>query len=58
MWVSWDAINGLIEAGREKCITCTLTPQEQRQCKLAKALDEMPAEKDETAAGCGYYGRL
>ena len=58
MWVSWDAINGLIEAGREKCITCTLTPQEQRECKLARALDTMPADKDETATGCGYYGRL
>ena len=58
MWLSWDTINGLIEAGREKCVTCTLDPQEQRQCELAKALDTMPAEKDETATGCGYYGRL
>ena len=58
MWLSWDTINGLIEAGREKCLTCTLDPQEQRQCPLARALDTMPAEKDETAMGCGYYGRL
>ena len=58
MTLSWDTINCLIEAGREKCLTCDLTPDRQRQCPLAKALDKMPAEKDETATGCGYYGRL
>ena len=58
MWLEWDTINGLIEAGREKCLTCALEPDKQRQCPLAKALDTMPADKDETATGCGYYGRL
>ena len=58
MTLSWDAINNLIEAGREKCLTCALNPQEQRQCPLAKALDTMPAEKNETTTGCGWYGRL
>jgi hypothetical protein len=33
-------------------------PQEQRECRFARALDTMPAEKDETATGCGYYRRL
>lgn len=58
MTLSWDAINGLIEASRDRCLTCALNPQEQRQCKLAKALDTTPAEKDETATGCGYFGRI
>lgn len=58
MWVSWDTINGLIEASRDRCLTCALNPQEQRKCPLAKALDELPVEKDETARGCGWFGRL
>ena len=58
MWISWDAVNGLIEAARERCVTCERNPQEQRQCPLAKALDQLPAEKDETTTGCGWYGRL
>ena len=58
MWVSWDTINGLIEASRERCVVCTLDPQQQRQCPLAKALDQLPSEKDEAAPGCGWYGRL
>lgn len=58
MWVSWETINQLLEAARDRCLTCDLDTQGQRQCALAKALDTLPTEKDEGASGCGWFGRL
>ena len=58
MWMSWEAVYALLGAARSACLTCDLTPDKQRQCPLAKALDELPTSKDETARGCGYFGRI
>lgn len=58
IWVSWDTLNMLIESAKEKCLVCDLPVDKQRQCPLAKALETLPAEKDENAPGCGWYGRL
>lgn len=56
MVLSWDQLNALREAAREKCVMCTLDTQEQRKCPLAKLLDALPGERNENARGCGYYG--
>ena len=58
-WLSYDALDILCEAAQEKCVLCTRNPQEQRQCKLAKALDELPLRKaDEKHHGCRYHNGL
>lgn len=57
-WLSWEALNALFEAAREKCIVCDLPNDKQRQCPLAKVLDGFPSGKSETAKGCGYFGLL
>lgn len=58
-WLSHEAIEALAEGAQEKCIMCTLDRQEQRKCKLAKALDEMPVRNaDEHSAGCRYHNGL
>lgn len=56
MILSWNQINLLREAAREKCVTCSLDITDQRRCPLKKLLDELPGERDENARGCGYYG--
>ena len=54
--LSFNQINALHSAAKEKCLLCTLNPQEQRQCPLAKIFDELPGKKDEHSRGCGYFG--
>ena len=56
MILSWEQYNTLGKAAMEKCVTCELNPQEQRQCPLAKILDELPGRKYENTNGCGYFG--
>ena len=56
MVLSWNQLEALCSAAREKCLLCTLDPQSQRRCPLAKLLDELPGEKNENARGCGYFG--
>lgn len=56
MILSWDQLEALGTAAREKCLMCTLNTQEQRQCPLAKLLDGLPGERNENARGCGYFG--
>lgn len=58
MWVSWATIKELTDAAGEKCKLCDLDPQQQRQCPLAKALDTLPAVKDERGNGCGWFGKV
>lgn len=58
MWVSWETLKELTDAAGERCKFCTMDTQEQRQCPLAKALDALPAGKDEASNGCGWYGRV
>lgn len=56
MVLSWNQINLLRDAAREKCLTCSRDITDQRRCPLKKLLDELPGERDENARGCGYYG--
>jgi hypothetical protein len=56
MLLSWDQINVLNEAAREKCLVCSLDPQQQKSCPLAKIYDQMPGDKDKYDKGCGYSG--
>lgn len=59
MWLSWEALEALTEGVRDHCLMCTCNTEEQRRCKLAKALDELPCIKaDENARGCRYFGGL
>ena len=58
-WLSYDALDTLCEAAQDRCLLCQKNRQEQRQCPLAKALDELPCNKaDERAEGCRYFTGL
>mgnify|MGYP003302273880 FL=1 len=58
-WLSYDALDTLCEAAQERCLMCQKNKQEQRQCPLAKSLDELPCAKaDERADGCRYFTGL
>ena len=54
--LSWEQYNTLGAAAMEKCVVCTLNPQEQRKCPLKKVLDELPERKNNNSNGCGYFG--
>lgn len=56
MILSWEQLGELGRAAMEKCITCECDVQQQRQCPLAKVLDQLPMAKDAQAKGCGYFG--
>ena len=58
-WLSYDSLDTLCEAAQSVCITCMKNPQEQRKCRLAKCLDELPCKNaDENAFGCRYFKGL
>ena len=58
-WISYDSLDTVLEAAQSYCLTCSKDTQEQRKCKLAKALDELPLRKaDEKAHGCRYFSGL
>lgn len=58
-YMSWQALESITEAVTDHCLMCTKSVQEQRQCPLAKALDEAPVKKaDNNARGCRYFGGL
>lgn len=55
-WLSVAALEQILGASREHCLTCMKDPQQQRACKLAKAFNEIPiGRQDEKADGCGYF---
>ena len=56
MWISFKALVSILEVLHEHCMLCTKNTQEQRMCPLAKALDTLPSDKDDTQPGCGYFG--
>ncbi|MBP3409705.1 MAG: hypothetical protein J6M10_01800 [Clostridia bacterium] len=59
LWLSWEALEALSEAIKDRCLMCQKDTTEQRKCRLAKALDELPCIKaDENARGCRYFGGL
>ena len=55
MILSWEQLGELGRAAMEKCVTCSLDPQQQRQCPLARVLDQLPGSKNERSNGCGYF---
>lgn len=59
-WLSYDALDMLCAAAQEgRCLVCQKNKQEQKQCPLAKAFDELPCMKaDEKADGCRYFTGL
>jgi hypothetical protein len=55
-WLSIEALELICDATKDHCLVCSKDIQQQRSCKLAKALDELPCVKaDENARGCRYY---
>ena len=59
LYLSYDALDAVAFAVKDHCITCSKNVEEQRKCKLAKALDELPCvNADENARGCRYFGGL
>ena len=58
-WLSVEALELICDATKDHCLVCSKNVQEQRQCKLAKALDELPIRRaDENARGCRYFGGI
>ena len=59
IWLSWAALEHITDATRDHCLMCQKDIVQQRQCPLAKALDELPCiNADEDAHGCRYFGGL
>lgn len=58
IWIDLAALKAISGVLRDHCMLCAKDTQEQRQCPLAKALDTIPGDKDDTAPGCGYFGRI
>lgn len=59
LWVSYEGINGLMEAAHETCMMCGKRGKEQQTCPLRKGLNELPVERiNETKGECPYYGRI
>lgn len=59
LWVSFDTINELISAIKDHCLMCNKDRQQERSCKLAKALDTIGNDLDERpGSGCKYRGVL
>jgi hypothetical protein len=59
LWLSYSAIDGIINAARETCVLCSKTGKEQHSCPLRKGLDELPVTKiNDTKGQCPYYGRI
>lgn len=57
LWLSYPTLDELCAATKDHCLMCGKSIEEQRKCKLQKALDELPCSKaDENARGCRYYG--
>ena len=58
-YVTLDALNCICAATKDHCLMCDKNTEEQRKCKLAKALDELPCiNANESTHGCRYYGGL
>ena len=59
-WLSYDALDILCEAAQDgRCLVCQKNKQEQKQCPLAKAFDELPCGKvQEYSDGCKYFTGL
>jgi len=59
LWLSYDAINALMESAHDTCMMCSKTGKEQQSCPLRKGLDELPVQRiNETKGECPYYGRI
>ena len=55
VWVSFNGLDALCDAAREKCLMCMLDKQQRRKCPLAKALDELPIERaGDSRDDCNY----
>ena len=59
-WLSYDALDILCAAAQDgRCLVCQKNKQEQKQCPLAKAFDELPCQKaNENTDGCKYFTSL
>lgn len=55
LWVSFDDLETITEAGKEKCLTCDLRDGRERSCPLRKALDNLGSDiQHDPGTGCGY----
>ena len=59
MWLTFDAVNGLIDAAREVCMLCDKGGKDQHYCPLRRALDELAYPPECQIKGrCPYYGGI
>lgn len=59
IWLSYAAIDALIDSAGETCMLCNKTCKEQQSCPLRKGLNELPVKKINDVKGeCPYYGRI
>ncbi|MBR1565141.1 MAG: hypothetical protein IJ649_00115 [Oscillospiraceae bacterium] len=56
MWLSYEAINGLLEGCHEHCMMCPGDKAQRRACKLRKVLTSIPNDAPERDDGdCPFY---
>lgn len=59
LWMPLDKLDELVDAARDRCLSCMKKPDEARKCVLAKAFDLLPLKnEDESLNGCRYYFEL
>lgn len=59
IWLSFDTLNEIIPAVKDHCLMCNKDRQQERSCKLAKALDNIGNNLEERpGGGCKYRGVL
>lgn len=55
LWVSFDDLETITEAGKAQCLSCDLHDGRERACKLRQALDNLGSDiEHDSGKGCGY----
>lgn len=56
MWLPFEVLNELLVGCHDHCLVCHDDPAKRRACKLRKALETIPNDRDEREDGdCPYY---
>jgi hypothetical protein len=56
LWVSFNSLNGLVNAAHETCMLCTKGGRDQHCCPLRQAFSEIYFPPENTSKGtCPYY---
>lgn len=58
MWLSYEAIEQIINGCHDHCLMCALDRGERKRCKLKKAMDSIPNDLSPREDDCPYFGEV